>query len=1115
MSKIYLGLFVILLAAVICSPAVLGQTTATIFGVVQDSTGAVLPGAEVTVTQVETGRSRVLISDDEGRYRASNLNVGNYEIEASLPGFQTAARSGVELNIGRLAEVDFTLTVGEITERVTVTGEAPLIQTTSSSLGDLVDRNTVLNLPLNGRDLTALLTLQSGTTVSTSASTGASPGFSTKISISGARPQDNAVLLDGTEVKGMDGGVPAGMAGNFVGIEAIQEFKIERNAYSAQFGGNAGGVINVVSKSGTNDFHGSLYEFHRNDNLDSAKWETNRAGGEKDEFKRNQFGFSIGGPAIRNKTFFFFNYEGLRDRLGVTSQPVVWTDATRNGLLPLVGGEVVTGAPLVPYTIAPNLSVGGVSYLDLWPRADASSQDTGEGTARKTISISQATDENFYQLRVDHNLSDSDSIFGRLTRQTSEQVTPPLFFWATESFAPNFFLTLEEKKIFSPHVLNTFRAAFNRRGQGQRSFEEGLDPSLDVLKFVPLANWQAPLGAQWSQGSIGGTGASGVGLGRGWVDRKINRFQWADDLVWNQGSHSWKFGFDWQVIQHNGANPSRPAGAYTFSGIEDFLLDADVSGFRGDISPNSEGVRGLRWDIFGWYVQDDFQATRNLTLNLGFRHEFFTVPYEVNGKIGNIKDPVNDGLADYIVGDCNVNSEPCASFPNRGEDWFLNPSIKSFAPRIGFAWDPTGEGKMALRGGAGIFWNHIAPGTFRQAVHRTHPWLIETNIRSGGKITLPDGSVVDIPFPGIFDLIASQPIIGDIQGFPYDYADNPSAYQWNLNIQREILANTALTVGYAGTRGLNQVQQVNLNTATATEVNGRWVFPDGAARPSHPDFQHLNLRWRDTSADAWYNSLQVGVQRRFSSGYQYQLSYTFSKTMNTASQINNDFRAGEGATMEYYFDPAMRTGLAPWHVAQSFRASWVAELPLGQGKAFGGGMTGVAQALLGGWQAGGILSLSDGSPVTIDMSSPRSNSLSGLGLGNTQPDLMPGGDNNPVFDGPGRGDLYFDVNQFVLPPENVGGIWDGDIRTIGNLGRATLINPGFAQLDFSLSKSSYATEDLNVEVKFEGFNLLNRANLGTPDDTIFSSSGRRRSSAGRIGSTRGERQIQIGLRLSF
>lgn len=454
MSKKLLGLFVILLAAVICSPAVLGQSSAGIFGVVQDLTGAVLPGAEVTVTNVDNGRTRLIISDDEGRYRALNLFVGTYEVEASLPGFQRSARAGIVLSIGRQAVVDFTLSVGEITERVTVTGEAPLIETSSGSLGDLVDRRTVLELPLNGRDLTDLLTLQAGTAnVSTANSNNASRGFSQKVSISGSRPNDVSVLLDGTDVKGLDQSVPAGVSGNFMGAEAIQEFKIERNAYSAQFGGASGGVINVVSKAGNNVFHGSVYEFHRNDNMDSAAFRS----AEKGEFKRNQYGFSLGGPVIKNKTFFFFNFEGLKERLSLTSFRSVPTLDARKGILP--SGPVANVDPLV------------LPYFALFPLPAAGAQDLGDGTTREAISKSQPTDEDFYQVRVDHQISDSDSIFVRFTYQDSQRFRPQdISRWKLQDFTTNRFSTIEQQHIFSPQFLNTFRFGFNRRGVGGGRF---------------------------------------------------------------------------------------------------------------------------------------------------------------------------------------------------------------------------------------------------------------------------------------------------------------------------------------------------------------------------------------------------------------------------------------------------------------------------------------------------------------------------------------------------------------------------------------------------------------------------------------------------------------------
>ena len=289
---------------------------ATVLGTIQDATGAVLPGVEVTATHVDTGLSRTVVSDDEGRYRIANLSLGDYEVAASLPGFQTEVQTGIELTIGRRAIVEFTLRVGEITERVTVTGETPLVETSSGTLGGLVDRNTVIELPLNGRDMTGLLTLQPGNAPVTTGGKSTNAGFTNRVSIAGARPLDVSVLLDGTEVKSIDQGVPAGISGNFIGGEAIQEFKVERNSYSAQFGGAAGGVINVVSKSGGNEFHGSIYEFHRNDNLDAAHFRDiplfDSSGNfiEKDrpEFKRNQYGFSVSGPIIESKNLLFLQF---------------------------------------------------------------------------------------------------------------------------------------------------------------------------------------------------------------------------------------------------------------------------------------------------------------------------------------------------------------------------------------------------------------------------------------------------------------------------------------------------------------------------------------------------------------------------------------------------------------------------------------------------------------------------------------------------------------------------------------------------------------------------------------------------------------------------------------
>ena len=1055
MSRLFSVLLVLSLSLF---PALAQVTTGAVLGTVQDSTGAVLPGVEVTATNLDTGITRTAIASDEGTYRLTNLSLGNYEVSASLPGFSTEVRSGIELTIGRRAVVDFTLSVGEISERVTVTGEAPLVETTSGSLGDLVDRRTVLALPLNGRDMTDLLTLQAGTAnVSTANSNNASRGYSQKVSISGSRPNDVGVLLDGTEVKGLDQSVPSGVSGNFIGAEAIQEFKIERNSYTAQYGGASGGIINVVTKAGTNVFHGSVYNFHRNDNLDSKDFRAD----EKGEFKRNQFGFSIGGPVIKNRTFFFFNFEGLKERLGLTDQLRVPTAEARLGNVPGVDPADVDPAVL--------------PWFALFPLPGAGAVDLGNGITRESITLSRPTDEEFYQIRVDHQLSDSDSIFVRFTYQDSERLSPnEIDRWKIRDFVINRFSTIEHQHIFSPHVLNTFRFGFNRRGIGTQGSE---DPVTDSsLRFVPLSAWRAPLGAEYVSGRLDIRGLDDVGLGRAWADRKTNSFEYMDDVVWDRGDHSFKFGFAWRRIQLNGDNPSRPAGEFTFRRLSDFLKNIP-NRFRGDVSPLTTSVRGLRTNVVGWYIQDDWQVTPNLAVNLGYRHEFYTVPYEVNGKLANLRNPLTDSTVTYN-----------AQLDN--EAWFNNPSKMSIMPRLGIAWDPTGEGKMAIRAGAGLFFNHIQPDTFRRAIFRTQPFALETQVRGSTIRTGCDGSC----FPNIFDKIVSEGLGDpDLQIFPFDYMQNPHTAQWNLNFQREIVQGTALTVGYAGARGINVMHQTNLNVATANNVNGRLVFPDDAQVPNQA-FSNLGLLSQEASTDSYYHGLQTSLQRRFSDGFQLQISYTFSKSVDESSQINSAF-TNNGGGVSYYNEPDLRRSLSAFHVANVFTTSGVWQLP------FGNDLDGAAGAILGGWQLGAILKLADGPPVSVTVD--ERGALGDLNYGLDTPDQASGASNNPVL---GNADRYFDANAFVFPPD----------RTAGNVGRNTLIAPGLANFDLSLTKTTHVGETVTVEFRAEFYNLFNRVNLGLPETLALDGPGEVNPDAGFIdSSTTTMRQVQFGLRIAF
>src|SRR5262245_11945413 len=509
-------------------------TTATISGTVSDSSGAVVPGAKIVILNEETGISRELLADEAGRYIAPSLGLGNYRVTASLDGFQTQVRSGITLTIGRQAIVNFELPVGLVSETVEVTGEAPLVETTKGALGSLVDSSTINDLPLNGRDLAQLITLQTGVVEYNAGDSDLGSGK--LLVVSGARPTTNVFMIDGVAIESYTQKTPTGASGQFLGAEAVREFRVESNAYSAEFGRGTGGIFNVATKSGTNMIHGSLFEFLRNDNFDANRWEANRAGLDKPEFKRNQFGFSLGGPVKHDRTFCFGTYEGLRERLGVTHNSLTFSDALRQGIFP--NGQRVTIAP----TVLPYLQSA------LWPKGNG--EILSDGTQYYNFNSSQPTDENYYQIRLDHKLTGSNSLFGRYTYLTSDRTATRFFAYEKSvDTVRNHSLTLEDDWIISPTLLNTFRFGFSRNLPKEQEVQ---DPAIPTsLYFVPGVP---------QMGLIQITnGPNEVGQGVTGEARGINSFQFIDDITLTKGRNGMKFGVNINRVQFNGRNPARDA----------------------------------------------------------------------------------------------------------------------------------------------------------------------------------------------------------------------------------------------------------------------------------------------------------------------------------------------------------------------------------------------------------------------------------------------------------------------------------------------------------------------------------------------------------------------------
>src|SRR5438034_610380 len=639
-------------------------------GIVTDSSQAAIPNVQVTLINVATGVARTVATDDTGFYTAPDLLPGSYEMTAAAPGFTTQVRTGITVNVGASPVFNVVMQAGDATRVVRVAVSGTSADQASSTVGGNISTSTVVDSPLNGRDWTQLATLQAGVTgVQTGSAQGggnSQRGFGAALSISGARPDQNNYRLDGVSINDYSNGAPGSVLGDNLGVDAVEQFSVLGSNYPAQYGRTTGGVINAVTRSGTNAFRGSVYEFLRNSALDARNFFD--AG--IPPFKRNQFGGSLGGALRKDRTFVFGDYEGLRQSLGITQVSTVPSAAARRGALS-------TGSVVVDPSISRFLQT-------FYPLPNGPILGNGD-TGIFSFAGQQVTTENYVTAKLDHKLASQDIVSGTFMRDNSNVVQPDAF----DELLGNVVsrrqvVTLHEQHIFNSKFLNAARFGFNRAVAVEGGVSRVMNPLLADAAFgfirgqfvgevqaVPgITNFTGGLNAQRP-----GTRSSSRNIS--W-----NSFQWADDVFLIKGVHGLQFGVLVERMQDNLLLTSRTNGVFKFSSLSDFLTNRPRN-FAG-LLPIPIPTFGIRQTLFGTYVQDDIRLRRNLTINAGLRYEMATVPAEAHGRLSNLLH-----LTD--------------TEPHIGSPYFLNPTLRNLEPRVGFAWNPFANGKTVFRGGFGIF----------------------------------------------------------------------------------------------------------------------------------------------------------------------------------------------------------------------------------------------------------------------------------------------------------------------------------------------------------------------------------------------------------------------------
>jgi len=1074
-------------AALVLSSLILpakAQVSASISGIVTDASGAAVAAAELTVKSSETGWTRTTKTDTSGRYLVLSLPVGNHEMKVKAFGFKEMVRTGIQLAVGQEARVDFQLVILEPVETVQVKGDVSVVNTSTADISGLVGEKQVKELPLNGRSYDLLMPLNPGIVNFTSQKTGGT-GISNSttannFAVSGNRPQQNLFLLNGVEYTGAaeNNMQPGGPSGMLLGVDAIREFNVQRDSYGAEFGKRPGGQVLIVTQSGSNQLHGALFEYLRNNALDAPNFFDQ---GDAPPFQRNQFGASLGGPIRKGKTFAFGNYEGFRQHLHQTSAAFVPDLKARAAAVPSV-------QPLLnlwPTPTATDLDFAGVCTPPTTLPSDACGIAEVFGNPLQTIR------EDFGTARVDHIFSQKDTLGAIYTVDDGNDFTEtPLDPFSADTLTlREQVVSLEETRVFSASLLNNIRFGFSRAGY----FFSGEPAPGTPAASVPGFLLGRPIGAVVVGGSAASNPAATLGLAGSNNGSNLpiarNLFTFEDRLTWTRGRHQWSFGVWLQKFQSNETIALSQYGQATFASLQTFL-QGTASSFLFDPAPTEMNWRSV---LGAWYAEDVIRLKPSLTLSLGFRDEFTTGWNEAHGRAANYF--YTNGVID--------------SAPHIGGSEFLANNAKFLPqPRIGIAWSPLGR-KTVLRAGFGMY-NDLQDALGYRA---------DQNAPFNPTYSIPNFAVSNFPIDPSAPIPAAAKLVpGGVQ----PDLKTPTLISYSLRVERELSLRTSLTIGYIGSHGYHELIGIDANEpfpvicpATPCPANYPATFPAGLADTPVPPgtfYVPTDVRANPAIANTWtwfsrgdslYHALQVDLNHRFSSGFSLRGVYTFAKALDDGDSLNATTSGGGPALASNPFDLRADKGLATYDVRHIAAINATYALPFGRGQKFASGLSGFAGALVSGWGLNSIITAQGGFPFSPQLSYNPSNN------GDTRNPVRPFA--NPNFSGPvilGTPDKWFDPAAFLAPSNT-----SANAGFYGNLGRNTLRGPGLATWDFSTLKNTRLSERMNLQFRAEIFNLLNRANFNMPNEVVFTPSGVSPTAGVITSTTTTSRQVQFGLKL--